>query len=330
MIKNEDAISGSCALIAAFCAERHRACTQLITAVAGGHSSWEMGLTRRTRLVVLVILGVVPPSLAIFLLNKTVTATTPPAIQAAIVGGLLTAMGTIFTAVYKEVSAYFQQTTNNVDKKVTMISPLVQKYYSPWINSAQILHGTLQRLTAKHPAEPEDVQTLLYHIMVFYGYRMRFVLEAGGLILLSSTAEQNAVHDAYRTAELALDWEDARTHRSVSYLQMLFLTKNTSGGTGEVPKPPSVAGEGLKDAPKPTGSAGDGQKDVSKPTGAVPYTFFQFSNDIPGDKNLTAMISSLADWTTKTDKVQEASDAVNQFALTFQRSIDQLYTAWGE
>jgi hypothetical protein len=93
-----------------------------------------------------------------------------------------------------------------VDKKVTMISPLVQKYYSPWINSAQILHGTLQRLTTKHPAEQEDIQTLLYHIMVFYGYRMKFVLEAGGLILLSSTAEQNAVHDAYRTAELALDW----------------------------------------------------------------------------------------------------------------------------
>jgi hypothetical protein len=289
-----------------------------------------MGLTRRTRLVVLVILGIVPPSLAIFLLNKTVTATTPPAIQAAIVGGLLTAMGTIFTAVYKEVSAYFQQTTNNVDKKVTMISPLVQKYYSPWINSAQILHGTLQRLTTKHPAEPEDIQTLLYHIMVFYGYRMKFVLEAGGLILLSSTAEQNAVHDAYRTAELALDWEDAKTHREVSYLQMLFLTKNTSSGTSDVPKdgskPPTIAGDG----PKPTSAPGDGQKEGSKPTTSAPYTFFQFSNDIAGDKNLTAMIGSLGDWATKTDEVQTASNAVNQFALAFQRSVDQLYTAWGE
>ena len=106
--------------------------------------------------------------------------------------GLVTAMGTILTAVYKEVSAYFQQTTNNVDKKVTLISPLVQKYYSPWINSARILNGTLQRQTTEHPAEPEDIETLLYDVMVFYGYRMKFVLEAGGLILLSSTAEQSS------------------------------------------------------------------------------------------------------------------------------------------
>ena len=306
----------------------------LITGVTCGDHSWEMGLTRRTRLVVLVILGIVPPSLAIFLLNKTVTATTPPAIQAAIVGGLLTAMGTIFTAVYKEVSAYFQQTTNNVDKKVTMISPLVQKYYSPWINSAQILHGTLQRLTTKHPAEQEDIQTLLYHIMVFYGYRIKFVLEAGGLILLSSTAEQNAVHDAYRKAELALDWEGARTHREVSYLQMLFLTRNTWSGTADGPKdgakPPTASADGPKDAPKPTGAAGDGPKDPTKPAMSVPYTFFQFSNDIAGDKNLTAMMGSLSDWATKTDDVRKASDAVDQFALSFQRSIDQLYTAWGE
>jgi hypothetical protein len=265
-----------------------------------------MGLTRRTRLVSLVTLGVVPPSIAVFLLNSTVTATTPAAIQAAIAGGLLTAMGTIFSAVYKEVSAYFQQTTDNVDKKVTMISPLVQKYYSPWINSAQILHGKLESLMTKRPAEPEDVQTLLYYLMVYYGYRMKFVLEAGGLILLSSTAEQNTVHDAYRAAEVALDWEGTKTHGDVSYLQMLFLTKNTAG------------------------TDSDEQKEDSKSSTGAPYLFFQFNNDIAGDKRLTNMVGSLTGWVEKTEEVRAASDAVNQFALTFQNSIDQLYTAWGQ
>ena len=42
------------------------------------------------------------------------------------------------------------------------------------------------------------------------------------------------------------------------------------------------------------------------------------------------MIGSLGDWATRTEKVRIASSAVDQFALSFQRSIDQLYTAWGE
>ncbi len=265
-----------------------------------------MGMTRRTRLIILVVLGVVPPSLAIFLLDRTVTGTTPAAIQAAIAGGVLTAVGTIFSAVYKEVSAYFQQTTSNVNAKVTMISPIVQKYYSPWINSAQILHGKLESLTKSDVVAPEDIQTLLYYTMVYYGYRMKFVLEAGGLILLSSTAQQKTVHDAYRAAEVALDWEGAKTHGDVSYLQTLFLTKNVAIGSGTA------------------------KADGPSPSSGAPYMFFQFSKDIQGDKILSSMTDSLTQWVGQKEKVRAASEAVNNFALTFQTSIDQLYTAWGQ
>jgi hypothetical protein len=264
-----------------------------------------MGLTRRTRLAALVTLGVVPPSLAIFLLDKTVTASTPAAIQAAIAGGVLTAVGTIFSAVYKEASSYFQQTTSNVDKKVTMISPLIQKYYSPWINSAQILHGKLESLLRNASPTPEDVQSLLYYIMVYYGYRMKFIIEAGGLILLSSTAEQNGVHDAYRSAEIALDWEGSKTHGDVSYLQYLFLTKNAAAS----------------DKARSDGS--------SAPSGS-PYLFFQFSRDIASDKTLSGMMDTLSTWVSQKEKVGAASAAVNGFAVSFQTSIDQLYTAWGQ
>ena len=279
-----------------------------------------MKFTRRSRIASLVVLGVVPPSLAIFFLDKTVTGATPAAIQAAIAGGLLTAMGTIFSAVYKEVSAYFQQTSANVDKKVTMISPLVQKYYSPWINSAQILQGKLESLTKTGVVEPEDIQTLLYYIMVYYGYRMKFILEAGGLVLLSSTAEQNTVHDAYRGAERALDWEGTETHRDVSYLQTLFLTRNAATSAGK-------AQPGSDSAPV---GAGKGPTDSGTTAAGSPYMFFQFRNDIPGDKNLSGMVDSLSKWVAEKEKVKAASQAVNNFALTFQTSIDQLYTAWGQ
>jgi|GEM_PF-3295673 hypothetical protein len=279
-----------------------------------------MKFTRRSRLAALVVLGVVPPSLAIFLLDRTVTGATPAAIQAAIAGGLLTAMGTIFSAVYKEVSSYFQQTSANVDKKVTMISPLVQKYYSPWVNSAQILQGKLESLTRNGVVGPEDIQALLYYIMVYYGYRMKFILEAGGLILLSSTAEQNTVHDAYRAAERALDWEGPETHGDVSYLQTLFLTRNVATSAGK-------AQPGSDSTPA---GAGKGQTDSGATAAAPPYMFFQFRNDIPGDKNLSRMVDSLSKWVAEKEKVKAASQAVNNFALTFQTGIDQLYTAWGQ
>jgi hypothetical protein len=168
--------------------------------------------------------------------------------------------------------------------------------------------------------EPEDIQTLLYYIMVYYGYRMKFILEAGGLILLSSTAEQNTVHDAYRAAERALDWEGPETHGDVSYLQTLFLTRNV----------PTSAGKAQPGSDSTPAGAGKGPT-VSGATATVPpYMFFQFRNDIPGDKNLSGMVDSLSKWVAEKEKVKAASQAVNNFALTFQTSIDQLYTAWGQ
>jgi hypothetical protein len=42
------------------------------------------------------------------------------------------------------------------------------------------------------------------------------------------------------------------------------------------------------------------------------------------------MVDSLSKWVAEKEKVKAASQAVNNFALTFQTSIDQLYTAWGQ
>ncbi len=137
------------------------------------------------------------------------------------------------SAIYKEASSYFQQTDSNVDKKVTMITPLVEKYYNPWINSANALAADFGKIRAMHEksatVQRDDVTHLLYGYMVFYGYRMKFIQEAGGTILLTTTAVQKQVLDDYRAVETALNWKDATlTQESVSMLQDLFLTNGAS------------------------------------------------------------------------------------------------------
>jgi hypothetical protein len=285
--------------------------------------------TRRERLVLLVILGIVPPSFAILLLKYTITATTPAAIQAALAGGIITAIATVSSAIYKEASSYFQQTDSNVNAKVQMITPLVQKYYNPWINSAQILGKQLGALSTKKALENGDVESLLYHIMVYYGYRMKFLLESGGLILLSSVPEQDVVNQLYHDTETALDWKGAATHGDASYLEWLFLTYSSAsaGPGGAPPKPGSVQPAKPDDAaPKPA----TGQ--------SAPYLFYQFNKDIQQargnpvkDPSLADMVDALTSWCKDhPDKVGDAGKALDAFATTFQQSIEKLYTAWGQ
>jgi hypothetical protein len=307
-----------------------------------------MKFTRRSRLGLLAFLGVVPPSLAIFLLKYTITASTPPAIQAAIAGGIITGIGTVSSAIYKEVSSYFQQTDSNVDKKVTLITPLVQKYYNPWINSAKILHAELETVADNPSPGSDDIETLLYGMMVYYGYRMKFILEAGGTILLSSTTQQDAVFTAYKNTETALNWTFSPTlkkyvssHEEVSYLQWLFLTKNSSGnGAAAPPKPPQKPADGSTDSSKdaspaksPENKPADASTDPSKNASLAqvgPYLFFQFKGEIPGDPMLPQMVETLSLWAKDKSRVRNASYMVKTFADTFETSIDQLYTAWGQ
>ncbi len=292
-----------------------------------------MKFTRRSRLALLVVLGVVPPSLAILLLKYTITATTPAAIQAAIAGGIITAIGTVSSAIYKEVSSYFQQTDTNVNTKVQMITPMVQKYYNPWINSAQMLGKQLDSLGEAKALENGDIESLLYHIMVYYGYRMKFLLESGGLIMLSSVQEQKDVNKLYHDTEEALDWKGPATHGDASYLEWLFLTHSSSdssaGGVAGGAPPKPASGEPAKpvDAtPKPASSQ------------STPYLFYQFNKDIQQARGISAKDPSLAEmvdsltkwWTDDPKRMLTAGKALDDFATTFQASIDRLYTAWGQ
>jgi hypothetical protein len=289
----------------------------------------QLKLTRRSRLGLLIFLGVVPPSFAILLLKYTITASTPAAIQAAIAGGIITAIGTVSSAIYKEVSSYFQQTDTNVNAKVQMITPLVQKYYNPWINSAQILGKQLDTLSTRKTLIDGDIESLLYHIMVYYGYRMKFLLESGGLIMLSSVPEQEEVDKLYHDTENALDWKGPATHGDISYLEWLFLTYGSSSGGegGAPPKPASAQPAKPEDAtPKPTSSQ------------SSPYLFYQFYKDILQARGISAKDPSLPDmvdsltkwWTNEPKKLEAAGKALDAFATTFRQSIDKLYTAWGQ
>ncbi|MDA4121848.1 MAG: hypothetical protein OK456_01555, partial [Thaumarchaeota archaeon] len=280
--------------------------------------------TRRRRLGVLVLLGVVPPAVAIYGLQYTITATTPAAIQAAVAGGIITAIGTVSSAIYKEASSYFQQTDSNVDKKVTMITPLVEKYYNPWINAANTLAADLGNISKKleksKPVERDEVTHLLYGYLVYYGYRMRFILEAGGTILLTTAAEQKQVLQDYRDSETALDWKDTNIQESVSFLQDLFVTNGASINNPHVgDKNPS--GTELSNSQKSDGKADD-------PT-QVTYLFYEFKADAEKNQTLHDMVDELSVWAKDDSKVKAAKGAVENFANTFQDAIDHLFTAWG-
>lgn len=286
----------------------------------------QMALTRRQRLVILVFLGIVPPSVAILLLNQTITATTQPAIQAAIAGGIITGVGTVASAIYKEVSAYFQQTNTNVDNKVKMVSPLVQSYYTPWIHSADKLSGQMKYLARKGSRDPGDVVTLLYYFLVYYGYRMKFIMEAGGIVLLSTAREQDAVNGAYAEVEKALNWEDSTTHLEVSYLQGLFLNPETMSETIK-------ASDAAAAKPDPGGAGASPKAESGQ---SRPYLYYQFYNDVqisagqlPVKPSLSDMVKTLTSWANEKN-LRDGSGALDRFSATFKNSIDKLYTAWGE
>jgi hypothetical protein len=169
--------------------------------------------------------------------------------------------------------------------------------------------------------------------MVYYGYRMNFLLESGGLIMLSSVQEQDEVNKLYHTAENALDWRGAATHGDVSYLEWLFLSH------GQADSPSGAGASGAKSKPgsaQPAAAEDAGSKPAADQ--GAPYLFYQFNRDVQAARGNSIKDPSLADmadaltgwWRDHPDQLEAAGKAVNAFATTFQLSIDKLYTAWGQ
>ena len=280
---------------------------------------------RLARLLVLIVVGGAIGTFIIFSLQSQITSTTPTAAQATIVAGILTLLGIVFSAVYKEISSFYQQTIANDDKKWALLFPWIHGYYYPWITAAKNFQASLNGMKAKSDLSDDDINDLLYYFMLFYGCRIRFLREAGGLILLSSVREGNAVEAIYHErVEPALDWEGSSTHKYISYLQNFYMTHMTTqpaddGGDGG-PHPPPSAGKDPQVKPvKPV-----------KPT-SFSYMFFQFKGDIEKDAGLKEVKTSLASSAWARDKTQrmKGADSLGDFALRFEKGIEKLYSAWG-
>lgn len=289
-------------------------------------SSLNLGrMGRLARLLVLIVVGAAIGGFIIFSLQSQITPTTPTAAQATIVAAILTLLGIVFSAVYKEISSFYQQTIANNDKKWALIFPWIHGYYYPWIIAARNFQASLNGMKDKSDLSDDEVNDLLYYYMLFYGCRIKFLREAGGLILLSSVSEGNAVEAIYHErVEPALDWEGSSTHKYISYLQNFYMTHLTAqpaedGGDGGPQKPPST---GTDPPAKPV-------KQV-KPT-SFSYMFFEFKDDIEKDAGLKEVKKSLASSAWAKDKTQrkKGADALGDFALRFEKGIEKLYGAWG-
>src|SRR6266540_5013745 len=101
-----------------------------------------------------------------------------PAAKAAIIVGEITLVGTIFTALFGEISSYHRDKRLVLEKKWDIVFPLVQEHYNPWLNTAKSLKETL-KYTLDRDRSIVIMTRMLYLIMVFYSYRLQFIMKHG-------------------------------------------------------------------------------------------------------------------------------------------------------
>lgn len=210
--------------------------------------------------------------------------------KATIAAATITVFGVIFSAVYKEISDYYQERAKNTGKKWELIFPFIKNHYIPWINSAKSFQASLSGLI-KYGKNDEVVNRILFLTMIFYGIRLRFITKDGGLILLSTNKEELEVEKAYRAIESSYQWADSETPRRVSYLQHLFLTKNKEN---------------------------------------APYILASFTNDLAVDRNMQDSKLKLDSWLSKDENIKGLDKSLEEFIQKFKSGIDGLYTAWGD
>jgi hypothetical protein len=248
-------------------------------------------MRRIYRLGLMSAIALVGGAISLYLANGYVASLSDASAKATVAAGEITLFGVIFSAFYKEVSAFYFDRSANIGKKWDLIYPLLKKYYYPWTRLAKSLKDALDRIDFKSPTD-DSVIRYLYLTLVFYGVHMRFVLDDSGIILLSSTKDEDAVEKAYSDLQIALDWAGDDTPRRVSYLQSLYLKKTTSGGS---------------------------------------YLLASFRDDLLTDSTLQDDLVVMKKWVTDNKDYRDKADkALANFISTFNQSMDRLYNAWSE
>lgn len=242
---------------------------------------------RVARLVILIGTGLLAGGGVIFLGNYFQSSLTDYTAKATILAGVITFLGTVFTALYSEISSYYKDRSSNSEKKWNLIYPLIKQDYYPWINSALSLGEAFKLSIATITAK--QVLHILYLIAVFYGYRLRFITGDGGVIILSSTKEENEVNQAYFQIIKTFQWAGDETPCRVSQLQELFISRN--------------------------------KKDD-------PYVLFKFEHDVKNDPSLQDSREKLEAWLKTDNNKQNVELALTNFTEIFNHDISKVYSAW--
>jgi hypothetical protein len=247
-------------------------------------------MSRRSRLFSLVVVGIAAGFFTLYLTNFYLTSINDATARATFLAAVITLYGVIFSATYKEISAYYQEITTSIDRKWKLIFPFIRKHYNKWINAAKSLASALGGL---NPEALSDVAVthVLFLIMLFFGYRLRFIAQDGGLVLLATEKEEEKVDEAYRQVERKSLWAGKdETARLGSYLQYLFVTKD---------KPED------------------------------PYVFHRFADDLGKNPEIRNCPKILQSWLTK-ENIDGLKGATEGFVECFKNSLAKLYTAWGD
>jgi len=243
----------------------------------------------------MAVIALAAGALSLYLANGYINSVQDESAKASVAAGEITLFGTIFAAFYKEVDTYYGQKNANVGRKWDLIFPMLKKYYYPLTQIAMRLKGALEWIDPSSPTDP-TITRYLYLTMVFYGIHQRFTNEEGGLILLSSTADEKAVQNAYLELQIALDWAGDETPKKVSYLQSLWMKKTA----------PSTPAAG-------------------------PYLLSGFSRDLENDDELKKDREIMKEFFQKNkDYKTNALEALDKYISTFEKSMDRLYNAWSE
>jgi hypothetical protein len=246
-------------------------------------------MRRIHRLLVLVAIATIAGAFALYFTNYFISIDTDLTAKGTIAASAITVLGVIFSALYKEISSYYKERNQNISKKWKLILPFIKEHYNPWIGSAQSLVSSLKTLNSKKLSD-DGVIRVLFLTTIFFGRRLRFILNEGGLILLSSIDEEKKVMEAYRQIERAFCWAADETPTRVSYLQKIFITKDTPN---------------------------------------EPLVLWTFSEEVQRDAALQESRDRLKQWLTE-QNINNLETKLNEFINTFKLSINKLYTAWSD
>lgn len=156
-------------------------------------------------MVVLIIVAFVATASTTYFVNQEIQALNDSIAKATLLGAAFTLFGTVFTALYSEISSYYKAIATNAEKKFNLAYPLMGKYYVPILNAANTLARSIYETDPKNVSPPDQIH-ILYLTALFYGLRLKWLREDGGYLILATSKDNNTVRDAYGDAVGAYQW----------------------------------------------------------------------------------------------------------------------------